>query len=96
MSALDLFNTTRVRVNGKCEIVDMRESQQPESGTLCSYYRGKPLDKNSLCARPGCGRPWSEHYPPYQPKRVRGSIAEVCSVCGMPTDSEAHLKHCGG
>jgi hypothetical protein len=94
-SAPSLFNRAIVRINGKCAIIDVREPQQP-AGTLCDYFRGKPLDRNTACTRPGCGRPWSEHYPEYKPRRVRGVIAAVCNVCSQPLDSEAHLNHCNG
>jgi hypothetical protein len=32
MSQADFFNTARVRVNGKCEIVDLRSEPEPVSG----------------------------------------------------------------
>jgi len=91
MSAATLF-TAREQTNGTRQFVNT----STPSGTLCDYYRGKPLDKNSPCSRPGCGRPWSEHYPEYKPKRLRGVIAEVCSVCAYPLDSDQHISHCRG
>jgi hypothetical protein len=95
MSASNLFDTAVVPTGGKCVVVDMREQPQP-AGTLCDYFKGKPLDKNTLCARPGCGRPWREHYPEYKPKRLRGVIQDVCSVCSYPIESDQHLNHCRG
>jgi hypothetical protein len=97
MDEPSLFNTARVRINGECSIVDMRDSAPPQPAVprqLCAYFRGKPLDKTSLCARPGCGRPWSEHYPEYKPQRMRGVIAKMCSICAYPLDSDQHLHHC--
>jgi hypothetical protein len=95
MGEPSLFDTAQARLNGLDAIVDMREPQQPAiSGTLCAYFRGKPLDRNSACLRPGCGRPWNEHYPEYQPRRVRGIIAEVCNVCAYSLDSDQHVNHC--
>jgi hypothetical protein len=90
MDEVNLFDTARTQANGPRQNI----SAVAQAGTLCAYFRGKPLDKTSLCARPGCGRPWSEHYPEYKPQRMRGVIAKVCSICAYPLDSDQHLHHC--
>jgi hypothetical protein len=89
MSEANLFNTARVRVGGKCAIIDMREAEAPQP---CGYFIGKPAD--GPCKR--CGLSWSIHYPARPPKRVRGAVAEVCDLGAQSTDSDAHLNHCGG
>ena len=88
MNEPSLFDRARIRTNGERSITN---TSAPGS-TLCAYFRGKPLDRNSACVRPGCGRPWSEHYP--ELKRVRGVIQSVCDVCAYPLDSDQHVNHC--
>ena len=90
MDEASLFNTVSAQANGEQPI----GNTVAQAGTLCDYFRGKPLDRNSACARPGCGRPWSEHYPEYKPQRMRGVVAEVCSICAYPLTSDQHVNHC--
>jgi hypothetical protein len=88
MSEPDLFDTARVRMNGKCETVDMREAQM-----VCGYFIGR-LKDNPCCKR--CGHSWAAHWPEVRQSQRVVRIAEVCSVCAYPLDSGQHTDHCGG
>jgi hypothetical protein len=65
------------------------QPQQPAS-PVCGYFWGKP--QHDACQR--CHQPWTAHYPARPRRRVRGVVAEVCSVCAYSTDSDQHVKHC--
>jgi hypothetical protein len=87
MSEANLFSTVPVRINGKCEIVDMREQAQP-----CGYFIGKP--KDGPCKR--CGFGWLPHWSELnRPRRAR-SVKQICDVCSFEIESEEHREHCGG
>lgn len=67
MDESTLFNTARVRINGKCSVVSLRDTQ-----ATCGYFTGKPSAGN--CKR--CDQPWQAHYPARPPKRI-GIITEA-------------------
>jgi hypothetical protein len=72
--------------------LDLTNGQALSTGQACGYHLGKAKDP---CKR--CGMPYRAHWPEaLRPKRIRGVVAEVCSVCAYPMDSPQHVHHCGG
>jgi hypothetical protein len=64
----------------------------PATAEACGYHIGKIA---SPCAR--CGMPYQAHWPELsRPKRMRAAVAEVCSVCSYPVNSDQHRNHCRG